>query len=73
MFNSYKIDQEQEVKTDQYKNVTLRKVLVDDINDGHDTSTDLLRGVAMIISAHPQHNHLDMEEKTSDILNMFCI
>lgn len=46
--------------------MTFRKVLVDHVNDGHDASTDLLRGVAMIISSHPQHYHLDKEENKPD-------
>lgn len=44
--------------TDQHENVSSRKALVDHIYDGLDASTYLLRGVAMVVSPHPQHHHL---------------
>lgn len=46
-------------KTYQYDGVGMGQLVLDDLDDGHDASTDLFCSVAVIIGAYPQYNNLD--------------
>lgn len=50
-------------KTYKYKRVSLGELVLDDLDNSHDASTDLLRTVAMIVSANPEHNNLQQQKR----------
>lgn len=42
----------------QHECLRIRELVLDDLNYGQDAAADLLRGVTVIVGAHPQHNNL---------------
>lgn len=46
----------------QHKRLCIRELVLDDLNYGQDAVADLLRIVAMIVSAYPQHNNLENQQ-----------
>lgn len=46
------------VKTYKYKRVGMGKLVLDDLDNSHDASTDLFRSVSMIVGTYPQDYNL---------------
>lgn len=46
------------VKTYKYKRVSMGKLVLDDLDNSHDASTDLFRSVSMIVGTYPQDYNL---------------
>jgi len=44
---------------------------MDHVDDGHDASKNLLWSVTMIISAHPQHHHLQTNRPNKTLITVF--
>lgn len=51
------------VKTYKYKRVGMGKLVLDDLDNSHDASTDLFRSVSMIVGAYPQDYNLQQQKK----------
>lgn len=51
------------VKTYKYERVGMGKLVLDDLDNSHDASTDLFWSVAMIVGAYPQDYNLQQQKK----------
>lgn len=51
------------VKTYKYESVGMRKLVLDDLDNSHDASTDLFRSVSMIVGAYPQNDNLQQQKE----------
>lgn len=50
-------------KTYKYERPGLGQLVLDDLDNSHDTFTDLFSGVTMIVSAYPQHHDLKQQKR----------
>lgn len=53
-------------KTYKYKRPGMGELVLDDLDNSHDTSTDLFSSLTMIVSAYPQHYNLQQQKKRKE-------
>ena len=50
-------------KTYKYKRRGMGELVLDDLDNSHDASTDLFSSLTVIVSANPQHHNLQQRKK----------